>query len=417
MSNFRFLHAADIHLDSPMYGIARYEGVPVDRLRAATRRAFDNLIASAIERRVDFMVLAGDLFDGDWKDMSTGLYFARSLGRLSAANIPVYIVKGNHDAASIVSRELPLPENAFVFDHRRPQTFEIEHLGVALHGQSFPKPQVSDDLAIAYPPAAHGRFNIGVLHTALTGHPPHADYAPCSPDELTAKGYDYWALGHVHDHAVVRTAPHIVYPGNLQGRNIRETGAKGAVLVEVEDGAICGMEHIALDVLRWADCRADCSGAQSLDEVLERARRALSEAHVNGAGGLPLIARLRLCGETQTHGLLQDRTGQLRYEMRALAAHIDAEFWLEKVTLETVLPRQSRPVGGEEFATLLSEAAHSEDLRQSIADDMRGFLAGFPADQADLAGEFLAAAHQNDFARLQEDAAASLRARIAGESG
>ena len=93
MSNFRFLHAADIHLDSPMQGIARYEGVPVDRLRAATRKAFDNLIAAAIERRVDFLALAGDLFDTDWKDMSTGLYFARSLGRLSAANIPVYIVK------------------------------------------------------------------------------------------------------------------------------------------------------------------------------------------------------------------------------------------------------------------------------------------------------------------------------------
>lgn len=416
MSNFRFIHAADIHLDSPMHGIARYEGVPVDEFRMATRKAFNNLIAAAIDRRVDFVVLAGDLFDGDWKDMSTGLYFARSLGKLAAARIPVYITKGNHDAASIVTRELPLPDNTFVFDHRKPQTFEIEELGVALHGRSFPKAQVTDDLATGYPPAISGLFNIGVLHTALTGHPPHADYAPCSPDELAAKSYDYWALGHVHDHVVIRTDPHIVFPGNLQGRNIRETGVKGAVLVEVSDGVVSQLEHVPLDVLRWAECRADCSGAETLEDVQARAQSALADVHTRYASGLPLIARLRLCGETPAHNLLQDRIERLRDEMRTLAAHIDTEFWLEKVTLETAMPVQSRTVTGDEFASLLAEAAQNDELQQIIAEELRNFLAGFPASEYDVRGEFLAAAQKGDWSLLLRAAADSLSARLIGET-
>jgi DNA repair exonuclease SbcCD nuclease subunit len=238
MSDFRFLHAADIHLDSPLTGLSRYEGLPAEEVRSATRAAFDNLIDYGCKELVDFIVIAGDVFDGDWRDMGTGLYFARAMGRLEQAGIPVFLLQGNHDAASVVTRSLPWPANVHRFGARAPQTFRLEHLGVALHGWSFAHQTAPDNLALRYPAAEAGAFNIGVLHTSLSGRPGHARYAPCEIADLKARGYDYWALGHVHTFEQVCDDPAVVFPGNLQGRNIRETGPKGAVLVEVQDRAI-----------------------------------------------------------------------------------------------------------------------------------------------------------------------------------
>jgi exonuclease SbcD len=125
LSSFRFLHAADIHLDSPLHGLSKYEGVPTNEIRGATRAAFDSLVQRAIDEAVDFLVIAGDLFDGDWKDMGTGLYFARAMGRLDEAGIPVFILAGNHDAASVITRSVPWPPNVRRFDSRKPETHHL----------------------------------------------------------------------------------------------------------------------------------------------------------------------------------------------------------------------------------------------------------------------------------------------------
>ena len=101
--NFKFLHAADLHLDSPLKRLARYEGAPVDELRSAPRAALRNLVSLAIEEKVDFVLIAGDLYDGDWKDYNTGLFLNQRLKELQSASIPVYLVKGNHDAESRIS--------------------------------------------------------------------------------------------------------------------------------------------------------------------------------------------------------------------------------------------------------------------------------------------------------------------------
>ncbi len=414
MENLRFLHAADIHLDSPLHGLARYEGLPLDVVRGATRKAFDNLIETAINEKVAFVVLAGDLFDGDWKDMGTGLYFARSMGRLAKANVPVYIVRGNHDAASILTKELPLPPNVHVFESRKAHSFEIDALGVVLHGRSFPKAQVGEDLVSSYPAAVSGKINIGVLHTSLTGHPPHADYAPCNPAELTAKGYDYWALGHVHDHSIVQTAPYIVYAGNLQGRNIRETGVKGAMLVEISDHGVEKVEHIALDVLRWAECIVDCEGAASAEMVQDRIRIALENTHAEASDGLPVIARVRLIGRAAFHGRLVDTQQQVREDVRAIAAHIDTEFWIEKVLIETAFPNDDvLSAASDEFLALLAEAANSGELQEALATDVREFLSAVP--QAAQSGPPLEAARDNDWPQLLQTAAVALLARLSQE--
>ncbi|MEG8029093.1 DNA repair exonuclease [Sphingomonas aerolata] len=149
MTSFRFLHAADIHLDSPLHGLSRYEGLPVEDIRSATRAAFDNLVQFAIDEAVDFVVLAGDLFDGDWRDMGTGLYFARMMGRLNQVGIPAFVLAGNHDAASVISRTVPWPPNVRLFEARRPETHRLPDLAVAVHGQSFSTPAVTDNLVLA----------------------------------------------------------------------------------------------------------------------------------------------------------------------------------------------------------------------------------------------------------------------------
>ncbi|WP_419619235.1 metallophosphoesterase family protein, partial [Thiolapillus sp.] len=147
----KFIHAADIHLDSALHGLERYEGAPVDEIRSATRRAFDNLIELAIEEEVAFILLAGDLYDGDWKDYNTGLYFMQHMARLCDAGIRVFIVAGNHDAASQITKHLRLPDNVTLFSTKHPETVVLEDLNVAIIGQGFATRAVTDDLSQAYP--------------------------------------------------------------------------------------------------------------------------------------------------------------------------------------------------------------------------------------------------------------------------
>ena len=331
--SFRFLHAADIHLDSPLRGLERYEGAPAAELRGATREAFEALVRLAIDEEVAFVLIAGDLYDGDWEDYSTGLYLIRQLAALRKAGIRVYLVAGNHDAQSKISRHLTLPENTVRFKHTAPHTELLPELGVAIHGQSYAQQKVVRDLSADYPPPVRGLLNIGILHTALDGSRGHDPYAPCSVEALKNKGYDYWALGHVHAREIVHEEPWIVFPGNLQGRHVREGGAKGATLVTVEDKRIVGVEHRVLDVLRWAELSVDLEGATHLDAALARARAAL-EGEVARAEGRLLAARIVLTGATDAHSELASRWAQVVGELRAAAVDLGA-VWVEDVRLRT----------------------------------------------------------------------------------
>ena len=192
MTSFRFIHTADIHLDSPLKGLAGQEGSAADRVRTATREAFESLVGLALQEEVAFVIIAGDLYDGDWRDYQTGLFFIGQMGRLAAAEVPVFLLYGNHDAESQITRRLALPENVKRFSAGKPETFELKNLGVALHGQSFRQRDIADNLVPAYPEPIAGVFNIGVLHTGLGGMGGHANYAPCTLDDLVNKGYDYW---------------------------------------------------------------------------------------------------------------------------------------------------------------------------------------------------------------------------------
>lgn len=330
----KFLHAADIHLDSPLSGLARYEGAPVEQMQSATRRAFINLIDLAYTEAVDFVLLAGDLYDVDWKDYNTGLFFNQQMSRLREANIPVFMVFGNHDAGNSITRQLRLPENVTEFSHSQPETKVLEHLGVAIHGQSFANKAITDDLSAAYPNSIPGYFNIGLLHTSLNGRQGHANYAPCTMPGLLSHGYDYWALGHIHKREVLREKPWVVFSGNLQGRHVRETGAKGCSLVKVKDEQ-ASVTHVPLDVFRWEVCQLDVSEITRADEVVDQARGAVTQSMQN-ADGRPLALRFTIDGASGVHNELHSNTERWINEIRATATDASlGNVWVEKVSLQT----------------------------------------------------------------------------------
>ena len=412
---FKFLHTADIHLDSPLRGLSRYEGVPVDQIRLATRVALNNLVDCAIEESVAFVVIAGDLFDGEWDDFSTGLYFCGAMRRLSEAQIAVYLAYGNYDAESLQTKRLPLPENVHAFSSKSPQTFIDEATGAALHGQSYKSRDPGGDLSAAYPAAIPGRLNIGVLHTALDGgRPHHAPYAPCSAAQLAAKGYDYWALGHVHTHEVIAKAPYIVFPGNLQGRNIRECGPKGGVLVSVESEAIIRVDLTSLDAVRWSNIDVDIAGCADLHAVEACTRQALATAFSKEAEGRPLVVRVTLHGQTPLHGELAQRLGVWREEVRALSVAISDQLWIEKVRLATepARPDDPNPSNADGIAYLLDQGVGAAELGEVLSEEFRQLFGRIPPDLSDESVA-LSAARAGRFDTLLKDAVASLRARLA----
>ncbi|MDR3633223.1 MAG: DNA repair exonuclease [Isosphaeraceae bacterium] len=335
---FKFLHAADIHLDSPQKGLDRYEGAPVEECRRATRQALENLVRLAIEERVAFVLIAGDLYDGKWTDYNTGLYLTRQMARLREAGIKVYVIQGNHDAENKMTRSLSWPENVVLLSTQGPQTLTLDEWSVALHGQGYATAAVTANLVDRYPGAIPGLFNIGLLHTCAGGYEDHARYAPCSLGEMRAKGYDYWALGHIHKREELLREPWIVFPGNLQGRHARETGAKGASLVTVDDSGQATVEHQALDVLRWEVCRVDASDAPDGDVVLERFDGQLKGLLAAGDDRL-LALRVEVVGACAAHGrLLADWprwTGEVR---RAAIEASNGRAWVEKVQPRTRPP-------------------------------------------------------------------------------
>jgi DNA repair exonuclease SbcCD nuclease subunit len=382
---FRFIHAADIHLDSPLKGLESYPDAPVEQIRGAARRAFDNLVNLALEEGAAFVLLAGDLFDGDWKDYNTGLYFIHRMGRLREAGIGVFMVSGNHDAAGQITRALALPDNVTLFSSRRPETRILEELGVAIHGQSFATRGVTEDLSRNYPLPVSGLCNIGLLHTSLTGRPGHESYAPCTLDGLKSKGYDYWALGHVHQREIVAREPWVVFSGNIQGRHARETGSKSCTLVTIDGGRVRDVEAREIDVLRFGVCRVDASGCERLDAVRDQVREAFEQER-RMADGRPLAVRLILVGRTPLHGRLHRDGEHLREELRALAADL-GDVWLEKLEIATsaeteVLPETDSPLAG------LARAMAEFSLDGSLLD----FVPEFENLRSRLPAELLAAA-------------------------
>jgi exonuclease SbcD len=414
--DFTFVHAADIHLDSALSGLgAREEGFSAVA-RGATRRAFANIVDLAIGEGAAFVVIAGDLYDGAWRDQSTGQFAVAQFARLARAGVRTFIVFGNHDAESRVSRHLTLPDLVWRLDNRRCETVTLDDLGVAIHGRSYKDAATTEDIAATYCPPTPDLFNLAILHTALEGHEGHLPYAPCSLDRLCAAGHDYWALGHVHEASVRAEHPHVVYPGNSQGRNVRETGPKGAVVVRVRDGVVAHVEHHPCDEVRWARAAFDGGAARDMGELLAGVGAALDDA-VRGIADRPTAVRLTVGSRGDLRGRLLADPAWFEGEVRGQASMLSDTLWIESVRIRAPDHDEGAALLPE-IADLLASAAGDPECGRALLASVRPLLDKLPFDgqEAELA-PLLAAARAGDASVLLAAAMAAVEARLVGNGG
>jgi exonuclease SbcD len=377
-----------------------FEGAPAERIQSATREAFRNLVQLAIDESVAFVLVAGDLWDGDWPDSAPGLFFIQQAARLGKAGIPIFVIKGNHDAENkLTSAIRHWPENVTFFSHKKSHTIKLEKWNVAIHGQSYAQQQVTQDLSEKYPAPVAGAFNIGLLHTCLEDGT--TDYAPACIDRLAAHGYDYWALRHIHQRQdFSRNGVHIEFPGNLQGRSLREPGPKGCSLVTVDDDHTVTSRFEPLDVVRWQELSVITD-----DSGLERDVREALEKAVAVSDGRLLAVRLQVIGRVAVGQALRDRLDAVAVEV--------GDVWLEKVLVSPPISDGESPTMG----TLPAPVA--EEIQRLIAsmqvDDgaVSEWMAGFAELRGRFAGE-LGGAEAAE-ALSEKQAFRSLLAKVGGQ--
>lgn len=338
---FTFIHAADLHLGGDLSAIGLRSPEAAATVRRAPEAALERLVDLTLAERAELLLLSGDVFDGPWRDMRAGLAFAAACARLTRAGVRVAMIKGNHDAESVVADALSWPDGVRVFGANAAAIYELPELGAAITGRSFRDRDTSENLAAGYPRPRGGRFEIAMLHTSCDGRPGHASYAPCSPQELAAAGFDYWALGHVHAQETLSSEPWIVYPGCLQGRTWREHGPKGAMVVRVDGERVVSARFAPCDAARWALIEPDLTGVGDAATARRLLRDALGSAR-DAADGRPLIARVVYGGATGLDAELRRAGARLQAEAQATAFELGEDVAIEAVRLRT-LPDAGAP--------------------------------------------------------------------------
>ncbi|MBA4179401.1 MAG: phosphoesterase [Anaerolinea sp.] len=308
MTEFRFVHAADLHLDSPFTGIQSVAPPNVHaRLIEATFAAYDRTIDLCLAERVDALLVAGDIYDGADRSLKAQLRFVQGLERLDRAGIRSFVCHGNHDPLDGWQARLRFPPSCHQFgrdvaavplDPARP--------GLAtVYGVSYAERDVRDNLVPQFGTGPRDGFSIGLLHCNVGNNPEHAAYSPCTVDDLRQTGIDYWALGHVHTRQVVNgRGPAVVYPGNPQGRHPLETGERGVYLVEVRADSNVNLSFHDVSVVRWESLTIDATGMVSEQELVDAADGLIADARAS-AEGRDLICRLTVAGRGELHERLE----------------------------------------------------------------------------------------------------------------
>lgn len=378
---FRFVHAADIHLDSPLRSLALRDPALAELVGTATRRAFDATVALCLDERVDALLLSGDLYDGDQTSMKTARFLADHLRRLHQAGIATYIIKGNHDSLSRITRELVFPDTVTVFGGRA-GVRELDAPGglrIAVHGISFAQPHAPESLLAKFRPPVPGAVNIGLLHTSLGGSPGHDPYAPCDVADLQRSGFRYWALGHIHKRSVVEGAATVVMPGIPQGRDIGEAGAGSVTLATVADDGTITLEERATGVAQFARVEVALDGVEDMRALTRLLGEALGRAR-DGVMAEELIARLCLTGETPLAWQLRRAPEVLRTESEAAAP---PHTWIDKVELSCRPPRVATPGATdplEELRRLMDELSGDPGFQAEVLELTEGLRKQLPAE-------------------------------------
>ncbi|OAO89114.1 hypothetical protein AXX17_ATUG04340, partial [Arabidopsis thaliana] len=306
---FTFMHAADLHLDSPFRGLAGVPAVVRDRLRESTFEALAAIVETARRERLDFIVIAGDLYDKADRSLRAQLRMQQAMSKLAEDNIQVFVVHGNHDPADGWQAELEWPNTVHVFGSEQPEwmpayTREGE-LAAHVYGMSYASASVRDNLAAMYRKQEGAPFHLALLHANVDGQANYDNYAPCKLSDLRSASFDYWALGHIHDRRVLSEYPHVVYPGNIQGRSVKETGSRGVYVVRVcEEGRI-EMSYRDVASVIWEELAVSIEGAEREQDLKHRLLDAVESVRAS-SGGRPVVLRLRLEGSGVLHERLMD---------------------------------------------------------------------------------------------------------------
>ncbi len=344
MTAFRFVHAADLHLDTPFQGVAKTAPEVGDALREASLEALDRLVDLTLDARASFLVLAGDVYDGAERGVRAQLRVRRALGRLAEHGVRTFIAHGNHDPLGGWSAISSWPEGVHVFGSGAVESVPVEVDGArvaTVHGISYARRETSENLAVRFARGEAPGLHVGVLHANVGSDPEHAPYAPCTLADLRATGLDYWALGHIHRRRELCRDPWVEYPGDVQGRSPKpaETGAKGALVVEVADAAVREVRFAATDVVRFVQAEVEAGGLDDLAALraaLLEAADGLRDEHA----GRGLLVRLFVRGRGPVHGLLRgtralaDLLDDLRDEWRGVSPFM----WIESLRDETRSP-------------------------------------------------------------------------------
>ena len=422
MAKLRFIHAADLHLDSPFQGIrSEAPGHVAETLRRATFDAYENIIDLCLQERVDALLVAGDVYDGADRSLRAQLKFVEGLKRLDAGGIRSFICHGNHDPLDGWEARLDLPQGCVRFGPEVTSTpvFPNEPDRATVHGVSYPRREVRENLAPLFREAvSSGGFNVGLLHANVGGNPNHDSYSPCSVTDLEETSIDYWALGHVHTRQVLRQqGPTVVYPGNPQGRHPNEPGARGVYLVEVDDSGAVRMNFHPVEVVRWETLGLDIIGLETEQELID-AINDQAESALDMSDGHPVVFRLALTGRGPLHrwlrrlGTVDDLREQLNNR------HADAQHWLwcERIQMYTASPVDREQVEQREdfvgdLARLSGKMRESPDALGELRESLRVLYLSsnaspylrdhMPSD--DELRELLAAAEEECLATLADD--------------
>lgn len=364
MSAFRFVHAADIHLDSPLRSLALRNPELAELIGNASRQVFVRIVDLCLDERVDALLLAGDLYDGDQTSMKTARFLTEQLRRLHAANIRVFIIRGNHDALSKITKELVLPDSVTVFGQRADAVELSRDRGaqpIWVHGISFAKPQVPESLLGKYRPPVVGAINIGLMHTSLDGAAGHDVYAPCSTAHLAGSGFRYWALGHIHKRSATEGACAIVMPGIPQGRDVGESGPKSVTLVSVLADGSLSLDERVVSMAQFERVAVDASGLADWRQLVARIESALGEASDRSASD-HLVARLSVYGATPLAWTIRRDADLLHTEAESRAGAIGT-VWIEKLEANCRRPALVDPADSSDPV---------EVLRRTMSDEIVG---------------------------------------------
>lgn len=387
---FCFVHTADVHLDSPLRSLALRDPEIAEMIGNATRQTFERTVDLCLEERVDALMIAGDLYDGDLRSMKTAVFFGTQMRRLTEAGIRVFVIRGNHDAESVITKHLSLPDGVHVFSGRA-EAVKIESHDVVVHGISFARPQAPESLLPKFKAPVSGCVNIGLLHTSLAGAEGHDTYAPCSLADLTGHGFDYWGLGHVHKRKVYAESHcTVVMPGIPQGRDIGEAGPKSATLVTVADDGSITLEERFTSLAQFERVKVDVTGLSEWPDVLNALEAVLDETRDLVISD-HLVVRFEIVGATAIASRLRRDSDVLLEEARQAAASLPRTA-IEKISVDVHSPAIPADASGydpvaELKALIEGEVLGSATFRANIRDVVTNLQRQLPPELRDILGE------------------------------